>query len=316
MKQKLYILGIFTTLLIFTGIVLKLNHLAGAMITITIGMASTFLLFLPAALVDNFKSEGTRQNLLLYIVTWITCFVVFLAALFKIGHWPLAGSLMTIALPFPYVVFLPVFLIVTSKNRNFNIYNTVFVLMLLVINSVFTGLLALNVSKTRVDQSFSLAGNYKAIEVIMDKLPAISTDNKVDKDADEVLKTIADYRAIILAQVKISPEQWRDNPETLLSPDSRGLAGQALLNSGDRPAGTRLFSSLKNLVAGLETTPEYSDLAVIAPAIFDMQVPSGFDEDWPSWKFNDNNLSWVLIYLDGLEANLKMIKAIPIAVKK
>jgi hypothetical protein len=40
-----------------------------------------------------------------------------------------------------------------------------------------------------------------------------------------------------------------------------------------------------------------------------MVSPSGSPLDWCSWKFNDNNLAWVLIYLDGLETNLKIIKA-------
>ena len=84
----------------------------------------------------------------------------------------LAGIALLIALPFPYIVFLPVFLAVTSKNKNFNIYNTVFVLMLLLaLNSVFSVLLALNVSKDAVDDSYNLPKNYKRLEAVMAQLP-------------------------------------------------------------------------------------------------------------------------------------------------
>jgi len=46
--------------------------------------------------------------------------------------------------PFPYVVFLPVYLIVTEKNKSHNIYNTVYILLLLALNSTFAALLALH----------------------------------------------------------------------------------------------------------------------------------------------------------------------------
>lgn len=48
-----------------------------------------------------------------------------------------AGRLLMIAIPFPYVVFLQVFLTVTAKNKNFSINNTIFVLLLLAGVSVF-----------------------------------------------------------------------------------------------------------------------------------------------------------------------------------
>jgi hypothetical protein len=309
MKQKIYIFGLITTFLIFAGIVLKINHLAGAGKTMTIGFGTMVILFLPIALRNNFKSEGTRQNLLLYIVTWITCFVVFTAALFKIMHWPFAGTLITIALPFPYIVFLPVFLAVTAKNKNFSIYNTVFVLMLLVINSVFSGLLSLNVTRNRIDDSFNLSGNYFKVETILDKFPEQIPDNQVIQRLNEVLSTVDSYQEIIMKQENISPEQWKNNPQTIHNPDTKGLAARALINSGENPEGTKLLSGLKNLVKSLEITPGYAELAKKTPQIFDILSPTGNEADWYSWKFKDNNLAWVLIYLDGLETNLKMIRA-------
>jgi hypothetical protein len=311
MKQKIYILGLITVLIVFTGLVFKINHFAGAGIILTLGIVIFVLLFLPLALRDHYKAEGDRRNLTLYIVTWITCFLVFTAMLFKIMHWPLAGIMLLITLPFPYVVFLPVFLAVTSKNKNFNIYNTVFVLLLLVISSVFSALLALNVSRDRIDDSYNLSRDYSRIESVLNQLPVATAENKVVQNIDEVLKIVNEYKETILKQEKESVGQWNENPASLMKPDSKGIAAQALLDSGDRPAGTKLLNSLKSLVRSMETTPRYAELAKSAPVIFDMVVPSGKEEDWSSWKFRDNMLSWVLIYLDGLETNLKMIKAIP-----
>ena len=144
MKQKIYILGLVTTLIVVTGIMFKINHWPGAGYLLTIGIFSLVFIFLPVSLQNHYKAEGNKQNLILYIVTWLTCFVVFTAMLFKIMHWPGAGIALFISLPFPYVVFLPVFLTVTGKNKNFNIYYTVFVLFLLAIISSYSALLALN----------------------------------------------------------------------------------------------------------------------------------------------------------------------------
>ena len=144
MKQKIYILGLATTVIIYFGLLFKTNHWPGAGYLLTVGVLTFVFIFLPIALRNHFMAEGERGNLILYIVTWVTSFVFLISALFKIMHWPGADIALAIAIPFPFVTFLPVFLIITSKNKNFNIYNTVFVLFLLAAISAFSALLALS----------------------------------------------------------------------------------------------------------------------------------------------------------------------------
>lgn len=131
-------------MMVFAGVTLKVNHLPGAGYFLTIGIITLVFVFLPLALRNHYKAEGNTSSRIIYIITWLTCFVVFIAMLFKIMHWPGAGIALSISLPFPYIVFLPVFLIVTSKKENFNIYNTVFILFLLTIVSGLSSLLALS----------------------------------------------------------------------------------------------------------------------------------------------------------------------------
>lgn len=307
MKQRIYLLGLLTVLIVFAGIVLKLNHLAGASITITVGYIMLLLVFLPLALVNHYRSQGSSQNLLLYIVTYITCFLVFTSALFKIGHWPLAGTLLLIALPFPYLVFLPVFLWTTSKNKNFNINHTVFVLLLLVMISVFSGLLALNVSRNRIMDSFNIAMHYHKTSAVLQNSDGGNTS--LVKAMDETLVTIREYRKAILAEEKMAESDWQNDPRSLRRPDIRGMAYYALFNAGGSEMITRLQNDLINLVSEMKLSPGYGTLAEKAPLIFDLVAPSGYEEEWPKWKFNGNNLSWVLIYLDGLETNIQLIRA-------
>ena len=150
MKQKLYILGIVSSMIMVTGSMFKVNHWPAAGILLTIGAFLLVFLFLPLALFSHFKVYGNTQNRLLYIVIWFTCFIVFSAMHFKIMHWPYAGYIIMIAIPFPFVVFLPVWLYVTSKIKNFDINNTIYILFLLVLQAVFSALLSLNVTRERI----------------------------------------------------------------------------------------------------------------------------------------------------------------------
>jgi hypothetical protein len=310
MKQKIYILGVITAMIISTGIILKVNHWPTAGILITAGTLILVLLFLPAALINNYKAEGNNQNRLLYIVTWITCFVVFIGMLFKIEHWPHAGVGLIIALPFPYIVFLPVFLTVTSKNKNFNIYNTVFVLLLLALNSVFSALLALNVSKDTLVDSYNISRDYNKVEAAMVQLPVIVNESAVNVKIDEIIKITNDYQDLILKHEGMTREQWEKNPGNLLRAESPNIAAAVLSDNGEMPAGIRLEKALNELIVLMRQTKGYEETAKALPAIVGLGEEKGEDQAWEfSFRNIIINLSWTLTYLDGLEANLYMIKA-------
>jgi hypothetical protein len=307
MKNKLYILGLITAITVFTGTIFKLNHWPGAGILITIGFVTLVLIFIPAALINHYKAAGNKQNLFLYIITWLTCFVIFTSMLFKIQHWPGAGLMLTIALPFPYVVFLPVFLVPTSRDKNFNIYNTVFILLLLAVNSIFAALLALNVSKDRIQDSYNLSANYNKVESILDKLPSTESQSPVNLKIDEVLKTVDKYQNLIFVYDGITEDEWNNNPDVLFLPDNRGMAANALKESGEEPYGSRLQKDLQELLSLMEKSLGYEGFS---KAIIDDMERQGINEEyWPVMIFADNYLSWVLIYLDGLETNLKILKS-------
>ncbi|HLN22319.1 MAG TPA: hypothetical protein VK213_14595 [Bacteroidales bacterium] len=142
MKNKLYIAGLVNLMVILTGSLFKILHLPLAGILISIGIVCFAVFFLPAALISAYS--GSQKNGLLYAVTWVTCFVVFTAMLFKIMHWPFAGILLTLAIPLPYIVFLPVFLYSTSRENQLTLNKTSVVMFLLVLSSVFNVLLSVS----------------------------------------------------------------------------------------------------------------------------------------------------------------------------
>jgi hypothetical protein len=314
MKQKLYILGVVTAMITSAGAIFKVNHWPAAGILLVAGTLILVFIFLPAALINSYKAEGNKQNKVLYIVTYITCLVVFTAMLFKIMHWPYAGLGLVIALPFPYVVFLPVFLVVTSKNKNFNIYNTVFVLLLLALNSVFSALLALNVSKEIITDSYKLSKNYCMVEAAMVDLPVAGGQSAVNMKIDEVLKIAYDYQDLLLKYEGITREQWKENPGNLLDAESVNTPMVILTGNGESYPGDKLQAALQELFAQMEQSKGYEATAKALPSILGFAGENGKDPDWTIRNVAVTNFSWILIYLDGLETNLKMIKASAVSV--
>lgn len=310
MKQKIYILGLITTLIIFFGTMFKVEHWPGAGYMIAIGMIVLVIVFLPVALRNNYRTEGTRQNLVIYTVTWLTCFIVFTGMLFKIQHWPHAGFFLMLALPFPYVVFLPVYLIVTAKNKNQDVNNTVFVFFLLGVISVFSVLLALTVSKERIDESLSLSRSYNNVESVLNSVPVTDNNIPVIRKIDEVLKIVDDYQNLIFLHEGITEEQWNKDPTIIRMAESPQVQSAALLvvtNEGTK-LDTRLETGLHGLMQEFQNTPGYEELAKSAPGIFEFTEPFDGQYDWTSKIFQYSTRSWVLIYLNALETNLKLLK--------
>jgi hypothetical protein len=305
MKQKLYLIGIVSVLIASTGLIFKINHWPGAGVLITVGLMSVVLIFLPAALYSSYRAGSGNRTI--HIVTLITCIVVFTAMLFKVMHWPYAGIAVSIAIPFPFVVFLPVYLVIISRNKAHDINKTVSVLLLLALHSVLTAMLSLNVTKQRIEDSFNLSGNYNRVEIALGA--SAVADNPVLVKIDEVLGIIDEYQQRILISGGITEDEWKDAPARLNNADSRYAAGMSLIESDDLEEGEKLGKSLRELLSILKATPGMEGLADVLPAILDLASVNSAD-DYLTAYFTDSYLSWTLIWMDGMETTLKMIRAV------
>ena len=309
MKQKIYIFGLITAMIIILGTVLKINHMPGAGILISLGMMTLVCAFLPVALINHYRTEGNRQNLLLYIITWLTSAVIFTGMLFKIQHWPGAGNMIMIALPFPFVVFLPVFLGVTSRIKNFNIYNTVFVLLLLAVVSVFSLLLALDVSRDRIYDSLDLGTHYIKVSKVLDQTPVTSKNATIIKDIDDIVLIIEDYQSKILKMDGTAKEEWLADTKALKYPVSQDVVVRAMYPNGTMQTDTRLEDGLRKFIKDLNDNQDYKELSKVARQILGFNDTPSVPGEWTSSIFRSFGQSWVLVYFEGLKANLKFIKA-------
>lgn len=310
MKQKIYLLGLITIAIIVIGALFKVSHWPGAAHLIILGIVLLVFFFLPLALRNHYMTAGNRENRVLYIVTWLTCLVVFGGMLYKTMHWPGAGKILMVALPFPYVVFLPVFLAVTSKDKNFSIHNTVSVLFLLTGISVFSALLALNVSKERIDDSMQLSRTYNRMEAVLDRIPPPADSDPLVRKIDELLGLVDEYQSLILSSRDITEESWNNDTWSLRRPEAADLGSPALLTGGKDPSpDLRLQTALESLLNDLESIPGYESLATAGYPIFDFTKSADDPDGWTMGKFFASPGVWSLTYLDGLETNLKLLKA-------
>ena len=144
----------------------------------------------------------------------------------------------------------------------------------------------------------------------MAQLPVSVNGSAVNMKIDEIIKITNDYQDLILKHEGMTREQWKKDPGNLIRPDNINTAASILYDNGEMPPGMKLHKALTELIDLMKQTKGFDDAAKALPAILDLDEEKGKDD---AHNFYNRNilvpLSWALIYLDGLETNLYMIKA-------
>ena len=143
MNTFCYITGIISAFLVLLGSIFKINHFPGAAILLISGISILVLIFMPVAIIKNYKRKHNKLSL--HISLFLTGFFVFVSALFKILHWPYAGDLLLIGILIPAFLFLPVYMYFNIKEKRRSYKNYIGVIIFLVYYSVSSALLALHV---------------------------------------------------------------------------------------------------------------------------------------------------------------------------
>lgn len=305
MKNRIYITGIAATLLVFLGVLFKMQHWPGASILLLSGMALLLFIFLPLALRSNYRVEGAGTPLL-HIVTWITCLVVFSAMIFKIFHWPGAGWMLMIAIPFPYVVFLPVYVAVTSKNPDHNIYNTVAILFLLAIISAQSAMLSLSVSKEKIVDSLRLSETSDRASSALVNITQRGTKSELNAAIEEAINLIGRFESMMLNHEGITPAQWSADRGILTDISGRRKAAGKITGT-EGETWRELMESLDKISSILSADPRNTlsddDILLILTPDHDL----GEAYEWRQSQFGVNIQPWAHVWLGGLRARLMMI---------
>jgi len=307
MKQKIYILGIVSAMVLITGTMFKVQHWPGAGVIFSAGTVLLLILFLPAALINHYRVNNNKQYKLLYITIYVTCFVVFTAMLFKIQHWPFAGYAVLIGVPFPFVVFLPVWLYETSKIKNFDINNTIFILFLLALQAVFSVLLAMNVTREKLYNSLQITNQISSLNSKIENLPVGTGSSSVIRSADEVLTQIDLCRQLLFNRTEITRKSLAEGTLNDRYLESTDIPSDLLLASTIPSPAEKLNTALKKFLIEVSKLPDGQSVAKEAQDLFDITNEPGDDTPWQYKMFQGVYLTWILVELDEMENFVRVL---------
>ena len=111
MKNTMKISGVAGTVLLGFAALFKIQHWPGAGIMLTLGALILAFVFLPSALAVLWKETRSTKRLFLFISSFLTgiCFIT--GTLFKIQHWPYAGSILMLGALSGILLFIPALLV-------------------------------------------------------------------------------------------------------------------------------------------------------------------------------------------------------------
>ncbi|MEZ4999631.1 MAG: hypothetical protein R2744_11420 [Bacteroidales bacterium] len=310
MKQKIYWIGIISFIITILGTLFKIMHYPGAGWLLTIGFFGLIAIFFPLALINSYRKIANNNYKPLYIVTYLTFFVLFTGMLFKIMHWPGAGLLLLIGLPFPFVVFLPVFLVVTSRVKNYSIYNTVIVLLLLTFMSVFNALLALGVAKSRLNDSAYLASQYynQAVMVTAKTVTQTPGSEKIIESAETVLKLIKEARDKFILGTRSDYNILANDPYYISYLDSKSLPAEIMFRGEEPFLGERLDQSIIDFIQVVGSYNNENMPSDMAKRMLEFGNADSDSQSLTQSYFRDSWTAWSMVYLGLLENNVLLIR--------
>jgi hypothetical protein len=107
MKNTMKISGIAGTIMFGLAASFKIQHWPLAGIMMFFGAVILAFIFLPSALIVLWKETHNRKRLFLAISAFCTGMLLIIGTLFKIQHWPMAGSILTLAAISGILFFIP-----------------------------------------------------------------------------------------------------------------------------------------------------------------------------------------------------------------
>jgi hypothetical protein len=198
MKNKMYIVGLVSVMLIGLGGICKINHFPGAGILLTIGIVALSFWFFPIAFISTYR-QNESKNGLIYLMAALMGIILFTSALFKIMHWPGASIMLIVATLFPVGVFLPVFIVHFARQKEESIKNFMYIMFLLVFISGMASLLAVNVSYRIVRDQTALANLTDLTTYYEIKNEGLTVSNpEIDKKSKELINFIDELKTELL----------------------------------------------------------------------------------------------------------------------
>lgn len=309
MKKTIFILGIVSVNLMLLGALLKVLHLKGAAIILIISILLFCFVFLPLALISSYKSQNEKIYKWLYIVTFFVFSFDITGALFKILHWPGAWIFLAIGVPLPFVLFLPVYLYQTHKNKDKSVLNNLGVMFGLTFLAIFSSLLALNVSATVLDGFVvNSINNENSAKFYQETSKKYSEKDIVKQKADELCNFINELKKEVLISTDNNSLSENYNPINTENRGSTDLTIFSVKNEGEQSK----IDILKRMIGEYGEIISKSEKAKIelkqlANSLFDVSNKGGVNR-WENREFPTANLVIVLDVLSKVQSNVRFVE--------
>lgn len=312
MKKYIYITGIISANLMFLGSIFKVQHWPGASILLVASIFTLCALFLPFALYHAYQNSPTKKYKATYIVTYIVFSIVFIGALFKIGHLPGAGWLMVIGIPLPIVVFLPVYLFQTRKDKKFSMTNFMGIMFGLTFLAVMSSMLSISVNAYIYNEyELKYISNQSLIDEVYESNLSALSDSKISDQANNICESIKVLKKDLLLASgnKTDSLSIRD-----LKNHSSLIASKEVFCIREGHNLNLLKNQIIEFKQGIETSTN-TELKALSQEILnveDVLLNPNSDEpvysSWEAYNFRNINLIMAIDLLTRIERNVRFIQ--------
>jgi hypothetical protein len=117
MRKTMHIIGITSALLLLFGSIFKIQHWPGAGLMYVLGGAMLCFLFMPLFLTVRIKEKAGKLNTWTNVLGVVSGIGLCFGILFKIMHWPFANILMNSGGIILVLIFLPLYIYNSYKNK-------------------------------------------------------------------------------------------------------------------------------------------------------------------------------------------------------
>lgn len=322
MKKTVYISGILIANLLVIGSIFKINHWPGAGVALTLSLLLLCFWFLPVALINHYKAQKNKISKWLYIAAFISFFMVFIAALFKIQHWPGAGLLLMIGVPIPFLLYLPVFIFHSIKNKEQSFVNFTAIILGLIFIAVYGVLLSINVSRNVFFHGIALTkSNEKVIDYYQFENNRLAGQSNKEirefvKESNRICDLIHKAKKDLLiysdnAQIDTDLGQGEFAMENLNNVDSKTMSQYVLIwkDGALVPVIEMELQAYKESIKTLELKNE--SLQIIEKVIkLGNQLIDNEEYSWAEREFGSDYFVFALESLSRWEKNIRFVEHI------
>jgi len=298
MKNFTYIFGLSSALLAILGAFFKRMHWPGAGILLTLGIVLIVLVFLPLYFRISYREQAERKNPVYPVVGYLTLALLLTGALFKMMHWPGAGSMILLSTGFLIIGFIPLYVVNAFQRAGREKVTLPYVVMLLVGIAIVVIFSNVNMSKHNLELYRGEAVKYESDTELLQERTARLLEPAGDSIGPDRLASalrIHDLARSLQARIEVMKDgmvvftgQTGASVEDLEAIDNRRAGREVIWREGNGREFSREALEFRNLLEELVKDPvvrsQIADHLEFTGDIWQLEYGAGTVRDEPLMK--------------------------------